>query len=82
MNIHFDNRLQLRSKHTLTKFNFYCLFQIINKPIYKHSHIFDLVNFRPDDIHKNLLQQIHTNKTIISLIPTTKLPSQNIMLHT
>ena len=53
MNIHFDNPLQLPTKHTLTTLTLYDLVQVINKPTHRCGHIIDWVIVRPDDnIHK------------------------------
>ena len=53
MNIHFDNPLQLITKHTVTTLNLNDLVQVINQPTHMCGHIIDWVIVRPDDdIHE------------------------------
>ena len=83
MNIHFQNPLQSPTKYTLTTHNLHNLVQVINKPTHKCGHIIDWVVVRPDDdIHKNLLLQIHLNQIIIALNPTSMFKSLNLLPYT
>ena len=81
MNIHFDNKLQSLTKHTLTTPSLYGIVQVIDKPIHMWGHIIDRVVVRPDDdIPKNILLETHLNQTIIALNPTSKCQSLSTYL--